>query len=89
MRRFDKNLTLGDAISRAIRQRFDLHYGGHRSKRFGLADSLAQSVANDLVAPNNNRPGREGLRRSWGNNFAGMMMQEGVNSLLLTGRRRK
>lgn len=82
MRRFDRNLGIPDALSRATRQKFDFTYGGHRSQRFGLADSLTQSLANDLIAPENNRPGREFLRRGWSKNYAGMTTQEGTNDLV-------
>jgi hypothetical protein len=89
MRRFNKNLGLPEALSRATRQKFDFTYGGHRSQRFGLADSLTQSLANNLIAPENNRPGREFLRRGWGDNYAGVITQEGTNDLVRTRQQRR
>lgn len=89
MRRFNRNLGLSDALSRATRQKLDFTYGGHRSQRFGLADSLTQSLANDLIAPANNAPGREFLRRGWDDNYSGTITQEGTNDLVRTRKKRR
>jgi hypothetical protein len=77
-----RNLSLTDALSRGVRQKFDFKHGGHRARRFGLADSLTQSLANDLVSPENNRPGSELLRRGWHRNYPGMLTQEGTNNFI-------
>jgi hypothetical protein len=89
MRKVHGSRGLGYALSRATRQRFDRMFGGSR-RHVPLADALTQSIANELIAPSNNMPGREFGRRGWGNNLAGMVTQEITNGLEgRTARRKK
>lgn len=83
-----RNLSLGGAMDRARRQRFDRFYGGQRSQR-SLADTITQSLGNTLAAPRNNRPGREFPRRDWGNNLAGIVQQDVMNTIVDRPRGRK
>ena len=89
MRKFGKGSANGFAasLSRAVRQGLDPLHGGHGSSRNrGFAHNLTQSIANDIVAPGNNRPGREFTRRGWGNNLAGLVTQELSNDLVRSSR---
>jgi hypothetical protein len=77
----DRGLSQG--IDRAFKQGLDPFYGGHSSQRNrSFADNLAQSIWNDTIAPTNNRPGREFLRRGWNTNMAGMYSQEFANEII-------
>ena len=83
-----RNLSLGGAISRATRQQFNPFSGGQKSQR-SFADTITQSIANQIVTPRNNRPGGELMRKGWGNNHSGMLQQEMMNTTIGGGRSRK
>jgi hypothetical protein len=77
----------GQGIGRAFRQQRDAFDGGHGADaNRGFGDNVTRAIWNDTVAPGNNRPGREFLRRGWNNNLAGMASQETANSLFRTPR---
>jgi hypothetical protein len=74
---------LSQGMDRAFKQRLDPFYGGHGSRRNGsFADNLTQSIWNDSVAPGNNRPGREFLRRGRNTDMAGRYSQEIANGII-------
>jgi len=75
--------SFGRSLSSAFRENLDFTYGGHSSrKNAGLADTLTQSLAREVIAPGNNRPGHEFLRCGWKTNVAGMISQELSNRLV-------
>jgi hypothetical protein len=89
MGNFGKRQNRGFAqdIDQSFRQSFDMFHGGHPSRQGGsFADNLTRSLWNDLIAPENNRPGREFFRRGWGTNLAGLYAQEFSNDIVRSWR---
>jgi hypothetical protein len=70
-----------ELAAEALRKKLDPMAGGHK-QNVSLERSLRESLANALVAPNNNEPGQETLRQDWGENIAGMVTQELTNDLV-------
>jgi hypothetical protein len=73
----------GQGMDRAFRQKLDRSWGGHGSRHDGgVGGNLAKSIWNEIVAPENNNPGREFSRRGWNTNLAGMASQEFANGII-------
>jgi hypothetical protein len=75
--------SLGQGTDRAFRQKRDPLYAGYNSRSDrGFGENITQAIWNEAVAPGNNRPGREYLRRGWNNNLGGMASQEIANGFI-------
>jgi hypothetical protein len=70
-----------ELAAEALRKKLDPMADGHH-ENIPLERNLEESLANDLVAPSNNEPGREALRHGWDENVAGMVTQELTNDLV-------